>query len=370
MVKLATRPRATSTALAKKKVKDGTKKAKAVSRPGPSSSDQISTFRAALTSPFSSAATGARVPDLYSVPTSTLHITRRFTLVTNSSGEADVIILPNAYWHAVSPRGSVVGGGGWSLLDGSTVTSAVVYTPTSNLQAKLNNYRIVGYGVRVMGVSSMTATQGVVLAAKAATHSYLNTKFDPVGGQTSTATNTNATRANTIIAYGYPKDTNNVVDLSALPTMPQSVETSLMAISERPMEINPKITSPEAFIFKQSADNAIGFNITDQTSLSNVQTGDASYLRVGGHESVCIAISGGPISQNAMEVEVIYHLEGVPNANSSQYVVADTPVALVNPMAFFSTVAKAALSPGFKQAAATGLNSVYPGLGTLAKSFF
>lgn len=324
----------------------------------------------AMAEPFSAQAMGARVPDWFSIPTKTGHITRRFALTTNASGEADAIILPSCYWHAVSPRGSFAGQGTWTALDGTTLANAVVYTTTASLSTQFVNYRIVGYGVKVMGTTSMTNTQGVVLEAKVPISSYINSGGDPVGGITPNISNANATKANTLAAYGVP-NAANVVDATSLLILPESSETSLMALCERPMDIIPKITSAEAFSFRLAKDSAVGFNITDQSSVSNVQSGDASYLRLSGHEAVIIAATGCAASTSVLEVEVIYHIEGIPfiSTSTTGYVAGDSLDINVDPISWLKAIQRAANLPSFRQAGAAGLDSVYPGLGTFAKRF-
>jgi len=329
----------------------------------------LACYRAALSTPFAAEACGARVPDMFSVPTKASHVTRRYTIQTNASGEADLVVLPSAYWHMISPRGSIVGGGDWTSLDNNTVSGAVGYTSTSSLATQFANYRIVGYGVRLVGMASMTNNSGVMVAAKVPISSYINSRGDPVGGITSNATNTNATKANTLIAYGVPTSSSKV-DLSQIPSLPDACETSLVKLSEGPMEIIPKISSANAFNFRLPNDSAIGFNITDQTSLSYVNSGDASYLRLDGHEAVIIGFTGCANSTSVCEIEVIYHLEGIPSTTTTQYIVADSVSTAVDPVGFMNVVKEVANLPSFRSMATGALNSFYPGLGTLANRLF
>lgn len=344
-----------------------TKKKKSKTPKTNAQSSGLRAYRAALTAPFSLAAQGARVPDMYSCPTVTRHITKSFTVHTNSSGEADVVILPSAYFHAVSPRGSIPSGSVWTTLSGQTVDNAVIYTASSNLKTSLVNYRVVGYGIRVFGVASMTSTAGRCVISTLPISSFVNDKNATIGGQNANSTNASATVGHTLTTYGIPASAN-VVDLPSLPALPNSIELSMMSLSENQMIVTPKIVSPEAFMFNQSADNAIGFDVNDQTSINFVSSGDASYLRVSGLESVVIGVSGSTASSGVLEVEVIYHLEGTPTILNNN-IVSDAPQTFCAPMDFLSTIAAVAKTPTFKQGLAAAGNSIYPGLGTLAMRF-
>jgi len=327
-------------------------------------------YRAALSAPFTLAAQGARVPDMYSVPTTTRHITRTFTVSANALGECDVVVLPSAYWHAFSPRGSLVNGGTWSLLDGTSVANAVQYTTPNVLAGQLTNYRIVGYGVRVFGISSMTSTQGKVLAATVPLSSWINESTATVGGQNSNHTNTSATAANTLKAYGIPQG-SGIVNVAAIPSLPNSMETSMVRITENPLNVIPKISGPEAFSLRQVDDSALGFNITDQTSNVFIASGDASYLRLAGHEAVVICATGCAASTNVLEVEVCYHLEGNPYQSTAGFGVIgnDSTATVVNPISWMNVIQSVARLPAFKEGVTTIGNSFFPGLGTLANRF-
>ncbi|BAA34921.1 coat protein [Sclerophthora macrospora virus B] len=336
-------------------------------RVGPGKSDMLACYRASLSAPFSITAQGARVPDMYSCPTVTRHITKSFTVVTNSAGEADLVVLPSAFHHAVSPRNNIPSGVTWSTLSGATAANALVFTSPGQLANSLVNYRIVGYGVRIFGVASMTNTAGRAVIATVPIASWINDKTASVGGQVSNAVNAAANVAGTLVAYGVPV-TGAYVDIASLPSLPNTVGVSMMNLSERQMIITPKITGPEAFVFNETTDNAIGFNIVDQTSVSFVASGDASYLRVAGFEGVVIGLSGCPPNVGVLEVELVYHLEGQPTITNNN-IVGDSPESFCAPVSFLNTLQAIAKTPTFKQGLKVVGNSIYPGLGTLASRY-
>lgn len=335
-----------------------------------SQSSALACYKSALNNPFSTKSQGARVPDMYCVPTSTRHITRSFTLTSNASGELDAVCLPSAFHHVISPKGNLSGAGNWQLLDGTTVTSGLGYTDKAAFSQQLTNYRIVGWGVQIMGTAAMTNNQGKIIVAKVPISSNINTKADAVGGISPNVNNSNATAANTLSAYGIP-NFSGTVNTPALANLNDSFETTMVAISERPKPIFSKITSPEAFVFRESTDNAIGYNITDQSSLTNVQSGDASYLRVAGFEAIVIGAAGLPASTAVMELQITYHLEGTPyiSASGNSFIAGDSAMVSVDPIGWMKVIADVAKQDSFKTIVGMAGDTFYPGLGTFAKKF-
>jgi hypothetical protein len=341
------------------------KKKVTIQRVKSNSPSPLSTYRACLSQPFSALAQGARVPDMYSVASATRHITRKFTLVSNSSGECDVVIVPSAFLHAMSPRGSVVGGGTWSTLDGGTVANSTVFTTTASLSAQLTNYRIVGYGVKIIGIASMTTNSGSLTIATLPTEGWLNSSTS-VGGQNPNSNNAAMTVTNTLLSYGVPT-ASNVVSVSALPGLPNTAESSLINVSERPMEVCPKICSPSAFMFRETTDLGPGYGITNQTSATFVSAGNPAYLAVGGLETVVIAATGCPASTSMLDIELVYHLEGIPVVSSTANAVigSDTTGVAVDPVGWMNVIKDVAAMPSFRCAVETVGNSFFPGLGTM-----
>jgi hypothetical protein len=265
----------------------------------------------------------------------------------------------------MSPRGSVVGGGTWTTLDGATVANAIVFTTPASLSAQLTNYRIVGYGVKIIGIASMTTNSGSLTVATVPAEGWLNLNY-PVGGQSPNSNNAAMTVNNTLLSYGVPT-ASNVVSVSALPSLPNTAESSLVNVSERPMQVCPKICSPSAFMFRETTDLGPGYSITNQTSVSSVSAGNAAYLAVGGLETVIIAATGCPASTSMLDIELVYHLEGVPVVASTANAVigSDTTGIAVDPVGWMNVIKDVAAMPSFRCAVETVGNSFFPGLGTM-----
>lgn len=304
---------------------------------------------------------------MYSVATATRHITRKVTLVSNASGEIDLVVLPNAYQHAVSPRGNLPGGSdSWFLGDGTTVANGAVRTVSTALALQLTNYRIVGYGLKVIGTAAMTTNSGTIVLATVPAESYVNDKNAPVGGQNSNINNATMTATRTLSAYGIPVS-SGVVQIPSLVTLPNSVEASMVNISEHPIMVTPKICSPSAFTFKQSDDSGPGYNIQSQTSTVSVSAGNASYLSFGGFETVVLAATGCPANTSMLDVEITYHLEGTPYTSSTtgQVIGSDSVSQVVDPVAWMGVIRDVASMPSFKSLVEGVGNSFFPGLGTM-----
>jgi len=335
-------------------------------RPAKAPADSyLGVYKAALTDPFSLRAQGARVPDMYSVPTATRHITRKLTLVTNAQGEADLLVIPSAYLHAMSPRGSIAGGSTWTTGDAGTVATALSLTTASTLAAQLVSYRIVGYGVKLIGTASMTSNSGSLVVATLPVEGYLNTR-DSIGGQAGNIVNSGATVANTLTAYGVP-NASSVVSISSLPSLPNSMEASLVNVSEHPLLVTPRICSPSAFNFKLSSDIGPGYNAQNQTSAASISVGNASFLSFGGHESVIIGLTGGAASTAILDVEVTYHLEGSPlvAGTAAAVIGGDSAMVSVDPISWMNVIRDVARLPTFKSIIEGTGNSFFPGLGSM-----
>jgi len=331
---------------------------------------QLSVYKAALSQPFALAAQGARVPDMYSVATTTRHITRKLTLSSNASGECDLVVVPSAYVHAMSPRSSITGGDSWITLNGATLANAVVQTLPSALSSQLTNYRVVGYGVKIIGIASMTTNAGSITIATLPAEGYLNLTSS-IGNQAANSNNAYHSVANTLTAYGVP-NSSNVVAVASLPTLPNSVESSMVNISERPITVTPKVFSPSAFTFKNTSDIGPGYMLQNQTSAVSISVGNASYLSFGGHETVVIAATGCPVTTAMLDIEITYHLEGNPfiSATAGSIVGSDSSSVLCDPVGFMDVLRDVSQIPTFKALAVGAGDSFYPGLGTLVGKLF
>lgn len=320
-------------------------------------------YAAALMHPFSEIAYGARVLDTYNSHTSTYAI-KIDTTVTPAATSGDIIIFPNLALPIVSPGAtSITGGVPLIYMDNTTVASARYPLSTSALATSLSNYRIVGMGIRVKGMSSATNAQGKFVIATIPTASWANTRNFTISG-VQPSTDANGSAPNTMTAWGIPS-TADVVDGSKLASFPGSIVVSNQDMCQTGYTIVPKMCDPEAFVFKKTNDQFIGFAYPGGGS----KAGDASYLRISGFETTVISFQGGVTGNSPFDVEVIYHIEGAPNVNAAatSNIVSSSAKSPVNVFELWKTIQKAAAHPAVRATVTEAISSFSPLLGNFAK---
>jgi len=353
------KPKTTALVLYKPNTKPQKQKKKSVTK---DAGGDLVAYKAALSQPFSLSASNARVPDMYSCPTATRRITRSITLSTNASGDADFIVLPSAFMHAFNTIGTFTSS--VNVAAGSGAVYSSLSTAPNALASQLTNYRIVGYGVKILGVQSEQLAAGKLQAATLPISTWVN-GVSAIGGQLASRSDPAQTVGAWLTALGIP-NTSNLTNITAIPTLTNSVITPVTRLNEVPMQVIPKITSPEAFSFRQSDDSTIGFSLNDQTSTAFVTGGDSSYLRLGGHEAVLVTLSGCAASTPVVEIELVYHLEGMAAPSTITGIQQSTERVTVNPIGWMNVVQQVAKLPAFRSAVESAGNAIIPGMGTLA----
>ncbi len=333
----------------------------------------LTQYHLALTDPFHPGAVGAKVPDQYATPTITQTVRASLTLTANSAGEIGALVFPNpvASTYLYAGNGSDFSTITWG--DNTTTTQARWGVDPTTFASKFDNYRIVGYGIRVTGLSSMTNASGKFIMGSYPVQSKWVTKDFPVGGVTM-ATNANFTHIATETDWGMPVASGSHRP-SLLVNLPGSTVVSAIEAAENVYEITPRISSPEALNWRDSGDSVIGTDIVGQTGapLNSVTTGSAGYLELNGFEAAYVYYTGGVASTSSIDLEVIYHLEGKPNLNTGstqaitgivpQNAVAPSPV---KPIGMLKVVEAAAKEPVVHRVVETAAGMIHPMLGSLA----
>jgi len=304
-------------------------------------------YRVALLCPFSDQALGARVPDQFFAPTATLSLREIVSLSNDSGGNIECIIMPNLYNPAVSFRGNISNGGTLTTPDGVTFANgAILNLTTSAFYSKVTNYRIVSWGVRIRNTTAITNASGVLTVALVPCHTRMRVPQNGyIGGQNgSGAGAAGLTAANWLKAVGIPDNGSGRVDLTSLLELPFHARYQGTQLAEQTFEVHPKMVSPEALQFRDSGDSNWGEDMQATASAVYVQPGDASYLMMDGWTSVVIGFTGGSATagNQTFDVELIYHVEGSPNVQSSSVFITDTPVSQHNPL--LAMLAQAALN--------------------------
>lgn len=217
----------------------------------------MESYAAALISPFDRKAIGSQIPDPYSFPTETQFIRQEFLLQAPATGNWDCVIMPNIYQSMLAsvPLGglNVAGTTGgvstdtaWQYVSVAssalTNTSATIVGCVTSTNASLDfeQYRIVGYGVRIRPLSNNQTIAGRIIVG--ATPVARSAVYQPNG--------TNA--ANLIYqALDLPGlDTSGYISTEML-NMPDSMEASSAYIaSQGGIEFRGKMVSPQALSFR------------------------------------------------------------------------------------------------------------------------
>lgn len=262
---------------------------------------------------FDTRADGARVPDLYSVPTIVSKIHKQFTVQTSSEGRFSFLFMPNLHASVTMDVGTSSDLATWTQPDGVTRANSLL-SFNDGVKTRLRNYRIVGMGLRVRDIASMTNVSGLVHLAALPIKSRCPTDL----GFSSSAEGYDHLET-VYAAYGVPSTgttTNAVIDQSSLPQYPQYKSYSGLLLANAPVEVVPKICDPSCFDFKMTDFNKFGLDPAISGGSTDL-TADTTVAMLGGFQTCIVAGSGFPASTGVLNVEVVYHLEGSPIVTGS-----------------------------------------------------
>lgn len=312
-----------------------------------------------LLDPFSEYAIGARVPDQFYAPTTTLAY-REFISVSNSNTEGawDAIFLPSLLNPVFSTRGRISGGSTLVNRDNTTISGGAKLNTDTQLYSKITTHRIVNWGIRIRNTSAVTAAQGVVTVA-------LFNPYDgaivphafKVGGQTgATSSSVNATMGQYLVSLGLPYDTvtnSGYLDIAGLIDLPCHMRISATELSESTYQVVPKLITPRALEFRASQDNQLGTDIVSQTSLTYVQPGSSSYIRCDGWTGIAVGYTGGSTTPglNTFDIEVVYNLEGSPNVQLGTTFIGSSAKVICDPLGMLTAQSTLDMASAFSKVA-------------------
>lgn len=295
-----------------------------------------------LLDPFSDNGCGARVPDQFYAPTTTLAYREFVTLTNNAAGEWDAVFLPSAILPVFSTRGRIANGSVCTFRDTSSVSLGCIKNTGAQLYNKITSHRIVNWGIRIRNTSAVTNAQGIItIALFNPPDSALVPHAFTVGAQAGTSSSsTGANCAGYLQSVGLPGVTNdtNLLDISALVDYPCHMRVSATNLAENTYQVLPKLISPRALEFRSSQDSQYGTDIVAQTSLTYVQPGSSSYIRCDGWTGIAIGYSGGSSTAgvNTFDVEVVYNLEGQPNVTLGTTFIGSSSKVVCDPVGMLS----------------------------------
>lgn len=320
--------------------------AKAIGTPG--------SFAVAARAPFSRAAEGVRLPDGNPNLSSTLALTRKIQVQSDANGEVDLTVLPNLYCTAFTTRGNISGGGTTIALAGTSSSAGTITGTTTtttargvgfdveSLKAQYSRYRIVSYGVRVRATAGVSATGEFLCAAlplKGQTP-FLTDGIPGVNqGQSGTSVGGNtywgvagprSTMENMLLGLGLPStgsDNAAKMDFTKLANSPAHAIASAAQVAARGLHARGLPYEAQARDYMTTAYSAIGTDSLDVASTVGNEAGstyavqqygvDMSCFRVGGTESIVISGSGFSTTSVIGTIEIVYHVEAMPNPQYS-----------------------------------------------------
>lgn len=322
---------------------------------------EVDRYALALTAPFHPSAGGAKVPDQYCLPTTTRTI--RATQTCTVAGGAWLGLITNNPCMAIACQtGTMTDGQTLTALD-NTQMGTFWGVDTATFKTQMDSYRIVGMGVRITGLSSMTNASGKFIVGTFPSSSWAMAKQFTIGGVTPPTHATN-TPAVTWKDWGLPYN-GNFSNPALLVNYPGNRVISAMEMTENMFEIVPKLSDPEALIFRPAGDSYEG------PFQNDTGVGNADWLKLKGFETTFVYVSGATAG-STFDLEVVYHLEGRPNisAGTPGTVVpmssaSSSPVA---PVKFFKVLTEAAKQPTVKRVVETAAGFIHPMLGKIAGS--
>jgi len=287
----------------------------------------LRSFAAAVHDPFSEAAAGARVLDLYSLPTETRKIQTTFVLDTDATGSGGVILFGNPYI-TVCDLG-LIGSTGTSIssLGGLRRFPANpqflgITTPYLCIP-EFEGFRVVGVGYRVSNPQIESTAKGRIYVAHVplATRGMpgLNELENVSAGITATG------NAGIFSRAGLPDPA--ICDSAAIQALPGAQFHTVGELIEgnESIELRIGVNHPDFYQFRSSSttnawdsaglyragDEGLTVTATGLTSLNSI--GDKAPTQCDGSNAIILYYEGFPASlAEALIVEVIFHLEVTP----------------------------------------------------------
>lgn len=317
--------------------------------------------------PFDLDHAGAKVMDPQSKYTDTFTLRGEFRIINpantvGSNNTAAYCIKPNPFMSIIDVQS-------WS--GGPSTSSAVGFIPfasntyawgmstPADFRAKMSNYRVVSHGFRVRLMSPQLETTGRMIVARAP-----RSRADPIynvfenltfGWNQQTADRDNITTI----------PLNPVGNSSALLQFPDAFEISLIDMIGNDLTLVNAINSYQAFSFLMPGAD-IYDNVIDSAARTEIGPGGSATGTVGaqtvayggfqdspiGWDDFYLFFDGLPQRASAtpiVNVEMIFHLEGVPSISSSTTI---SPVPSHPPSSGLGATAQQILDAGAKMARA------------------
>lgn len=289
----------------------------------PTTPPDLAQFQLALKDPFSANAIGARVCDSYTVSTSTYHLRASLSAMSSPAGNFTAIVLPSPCLSLVQAAstlaGSVSGLNPFAQNTQSSSLSGASYFITPAAMANvLVEYRVVAWGLRFVAKDTATGTKGKVYVASVPT----------------TANAPSYTTFSTVTAdpgsMGLFSAGLDERFLSTIVNLPGVRCFSMQDLLRGEVVMNGTPAHSDFYDFRGTVDRvqqawASGYVVADEvvmnasagTLVNSTSAGRKDPASLRGGRAFIIYASGLPNSTNEFDLEIVYHLEGVPQVNSN-----------------------------------------------------
>jgi len=283
--------------------------------------DHLNAYASALMRPFSKAAMGAQVPDMYSYPTATYHTEGTITIISNNLGVASFIMTPDPYCSFIDMTTASVNTSSMARYFG-TSPDAYASVIQSSLAGVLTNYRVVGGGIQIRNLLPPTTATGRVIIA---TVPMADNMPGPNSLLCATSNYTLAAHAIGVRPAGGSDIASTTAGLNSnIIQLPGAVELTVQDLISQSLSVNFRPVSPGAFDFKnvtndQYLTSIAGVPYSDQaivsnaTGLGNPAVSDSlASKQPTGFDAICVRLEGLPPLAICADVRYVLHFEGTP----------------------------------------------------------
>lgn len=303
-------------------------------------------YTAALVDPVNSLARGARVPDIFAVPTDTFSSTGTVTLACDTSGDADFVWIGRPLHACAASSTAYIASSAFTPYAASTKCQ---YASTeTTLQGVVSGYRMVGNGVRVKNLQPGQSATGKLIVARVPMSKLF---FNPdMLKNDSISFATMLPKLCGIAVDGAGKVPISIIEL------PDAQEYEVQELAGCHANLANMPCSGKAWDFCTTNTNMT--TATGSQSLENVDIVSASgVVTTANNDSIdsastdgwtCILMRfvGGPTSvTNVLDIDTSIHIEGIPIiSTSSTGIVSFVPDCKPEPPAKASGMREKALA--------------------------
>jgi len=285
-------------------------------------SSDTSKFLAACRDPFSEEAEGCRVPDEYAFPTATYHVKTRMSVTSDASGNFNGAVFP-------SPCASVYVGNGSSTYTGTTFSGATTMgfaVSSATLAGVLSNYRVVSTGIRIRNVQPPGTAVGMLEVAQIPANDVVPSWYLLQNLAISITGITNTFLDGT--AVGSILNLPDSDEFAVQELMANDLLVVLKKVSPRWMDFNSLSQSTDISASQKMVDPGGTYEIN---ATQTVASSPGQDTRMGGNTYLYFKGSGFPNSTKALDVEIVYHIEGTPVAATGGLTSGSGSVRINNP---------------------------------------